>query len=59
VCTHVYSKPICTIGFSALHVSVANRSNIQGATSVEHMYSVLYRLTDINGKIFIHISVIP
>ena len=39
-----------------LHVSTANRSHLQGAASVEYMHSVLHTLSNINGKIFIHIS---
>ena len=40
-----------------LYVTAANCSHPQGATSAD-MYSVLYSLSNINGKIFIHISVI-
>jgi hypothetical protein len=37
-----------------LHVSAANCSNFHEATSVEDRYRVLHRLSDINGKIFLH-----
>jgi hypothetical protein len=33
-----------------LHVSAANCSHLQGATSVEDMYTVLYRLSNIDSK---------
>jgi hypothetical protein len=42
-----------------LNVSAASYSHLQGSTSAGDMFSVLYRLLNVNGKIFIHISVIP
>jgi len=41
------------------HVSAVNCSHPQGVTRVDDIYSVLYRLSIINGKIFTHTSVIP
>ena len=41
-----------------LHVSAANFSHPQRATSLEDMYCMLHTLSDTNGKTFIHISVI-
>jgi hypothetical protein len=40
-----------------VHVSAANCSHPQGDTNAD-MYSMLYRLSNINGNIFIPISVI-
>jgi hypothetical protein len=40
-----------------LHVSAANYSHPQVATSVGDMYSVLYRSSNISSKIFIQIIV--
>jgi hypothetical protein len=39
------------------YVLAANYSQPQGAKSAEDMYSVLYRSSNMSGKIFIHISV--
>jgi len=41
------------------HVSAVNCSHPQGATRVDDIHSVLYMLSNINGKIFAHASVIP
>jgi hypothetical protein len=38
-----------------LHVSVVNYSHTDGATSVQDMYSMLCRLSNINGETVIHI----
>jgi hypothetical protein len=38
-----------------LHVSAAKCTHLQGATNVEDIYSMLHRLSNINGNIFIHI----
>ena len=42
-----------------LHVSAVNYSYSQGATSVEHVSSMLYILSNINGKICTLISAMP
>jgi len=37
-----------------LHISAANCSHLQGAASVEDMYSTLYKLSNIKGNICIY-----
>lgn len=46
-----------TIGFTAPNVSAANHSHFQGATRGEDMYSMLYRLSSVNGKIYLTICI--
>ena len=41
----------CTIGFTTSNISAANHSHFQGVTRIEDMYSVLCRLSSVNGKI--------
>jgi hypothetical protein len=36
------------------YISAANYSHLRGATDVEYMYSLLQRLSNVSGKIFIH-----
>jgi hypothetical protein len=42
-----------------LHILAANCSHLEGATSVEDMYSMLCKLPNLIAKIFIHVRVIP
>jgi hypothetical protein len=55
----VYFQLIRQLVLILLHVSAANRSHLQAATIVEDMYSVIYRLSNTNDKLFRNISVIP
>ena len=57
--TQVYSQLAAQLVLMLLHVSASKRSNVQWATDVKDMCSMLFRLSNINGKIFIHNSVIP
>jgi len=50
----VKSQLIAQWALMLLHVSAANRSNFQEATSVEDTLSVLHTLSDINGETFLH-----
>jgi hypothetical protein len=54
---HIYFQLLAQLVLMLLHVSAVNCSHLQGATSVEGMYSVLYRLSNTKGEIFLHISV--
>jgi hypothetical protein len=56
--TYTSSLPTAKLLLFFLHVSAANCSHLQGATNFEDMYSMLCRLSNINGKLFIHISVL-
>lgn len=40
-----------------LHDSVANCCHLQGATIVKDIHTMLYRMSNLNGEIFIRISV--
>jgi hypothetical protein len=51
VCFQLYAQSIWML----LHVSAVKCSHLLGATNVEDTYSMLHRLSNINGNMFIHI----
>jgi hypothetical protein len=48
------SQANCTFVLLLLHVSAEIRRHFQEATDVGDMYSALFRLSNLNGKMFIH-----
>jgi len=57
--TQVHSQLTAQLVLMLLYVLTAQCSALQWVTGVEDMCSMLYRVSNINGKIFIHNCVIP
>ena len=57
--TQFYSKPAAQFVFNAATCFGCKLQPSLGVTNVEDMYRVLCELPNLNGKMFIHVRVIP